>query len=37
MPYIYSKVKDLENNEMVGSTQCVALVQECADAYSIIE
>ncbi|MBV8634634.1 MAG: BPSL0067 family protein [Burkholderiaceae bacterium] len=32
MPYVYSKVKDLEDTEMVGSTQCVALVQKYAGA-----
>lgn len=32
MPYIFTKVKDLENTDMVGSTQCVALVQKFAGA-----
>ena len=30
MPYIYSKVDDLENTPKVGSKQCVALVQTYA-------
>ena len=32
MPYTYSKVSDLEDKDMVGSHQCVALVQEYAGA-----
>jgi hypothetical protein len=28
MPYIYSKVDDLENTDKVGTKQCVALLQE---------
>lgn len=27
MPYIYTKVEDLEGTELVGTRQCVALVQ----------
>jgi hypothetical protein len=32
MPYVYSKVDELEKSKMVGSHQCVALVQEYAGA-----
>src|SRR5450830_452431 len=32
MPYTYSKVDELEDVDMVGSHQCVALVQHYADA-----
>lgn len=30
MPYTYEKVSELENNDMVGTHQCVALVQRYA-------
>lgn len=36
MPYVYSKVDDLENTEKVGSRQCVALVQTYAKLPSAI-
>ncbi|WP_296002459.1 BPSL0067 family protein [Rugamonas sp.] len=32
MSYTYSKVSDLENSEMVGNHQCVALVRKFAGA-----
>jgi hypothetical protein len=32
MPYTYSKVSELEDKDMVGSHQCVALVQEYGGA-----
>ena len=32
MPYAYSKVDDLQKSDMVGSHQCVALVQSYAGA-----
>jgi hypothetical protein len=32
MPYTYSKVDDLEDTPVVGSHQCVALVQHYAKA-----
>ena len=32
MPYFYSKVDDLDNSELVGDHQCVALVQYYAKA-----
>ena len=32
MPYVYKKVDELENTDMVGSHQCVALVQTYTDA-----
>lgn len=32
MPYIYSKVDDLNGTDLVGSHQCVALVQHYAKA-----
>ncbi|MBY0555902.1 MAG: BPSL0067 family protein [Burkholderiaceae bacterium] len=32
MPYTYEKVSELEDQEMVGTHQCVALVQRYAGA-----
>jgi len=32
MPYIYTKVDDLDQTDLVGSHQCVALVQHYANA-----
>ena len=32
MPYVYSKVDDLDHHDLVGSHQCVALVQAFANA-----
>ncbi|WP_147375809.1 BPSL0067 family protein [Noviherbaspirillum cavernae] len=32
MPYVCNKYPDLENKTLLGSHQCVALVQECAKA-----
>lgn len=32
MPYVYSRVEDLDKAELVGSQQCVALVQHYAKA-----
>ena len=33
MPYIYSKVDNLEGTEKVGSKQCVALLQHYAKLH----
>jgi len=30
MPYVYTKVEDLEGTELIGTRQCVALVQHYA-------
>jgi hypothetical protein len=32
MPYVYSKVDDLNQTDLVSFHQCVALVQHYADA-----
>ncbi|MBB3122280.1 BPSL0067 family protein [Pseudoduganella violacea] len=36
MSYTYTKVDDLENSEMVGNHQCVALVRQYAGAPATI-